>query len=249
MGIIIKSENEITLMRQAGKIVARVLDKLTGLIKPGIKTQELDVIAEEEILRLGGIPSFKGYRSYPATLCVSINDEIVHGIPGNRVLKESDLVSLDVGAIYKGYQGDASITVGITPVSETGKRLLETTKGALAEGIRVARAGVHVGDLSNAIQSYVEKTGFYLVKEYSGHGIGANLHEDPQVPNVGVKGEGPVLYPGMTLAIEPMVNTGTWRTRIAKNMWTVLTADGGLSAHFEHTIVITKNGAEILTAL
>ncbi len=236
-------------MKEAGRIVALVLEKLASMTKPGNKTRELDIIAGEEIAKLGGIPAFKGYREFPANICVSVNDEIVHGIPGDRVLKEGDLVSLDVGVIYKGFQGDGAITVGIQPVSELGMELLKTTKGALAEGIKAIRDGIHLGDLSSAIQLFVERKGFYVVKEYSGHGIGASLHEDPQIPNVGVAGQGPILLRGMTLAIEPMVNVGSWKTKVAPNMWTVMTVDGSLSAHFEHTVAITENGAEILTAI
>lgn len=249
MGIIIKSDYEIVLMRQAGKVVALTLEKLSKSIRAGMTTKELDTIAAEEIKKHGAIPSFKGYRGFPGNICVSINNEIVHGIPGDRVLKEGDLVSLDVGATYKGFQGDAAVTVGVGKMAPGQLELLEATKGALTEGIKAARDGVHLGDVSFAIQQYAEKSGFSVVREYSGHGIGADLHEDPQVPNVGVPGQGLVLRRGMTLAIEPMVNTGTWRTRIAPNMWTVVTADGGLSAHFEHTIAIEENSAEILTAL
>jgi methionyl aminopeptidase len=247
-GIIIKSDYEIRLMREAGKIVAVVLEKLAGMTKAGVKTKELDIAAAEEIAKYGGIPSFKGYRGYPANICVSVNDEIVHGIPGDRLLREGDLVSLDVGVIYKGYQADAGITVGIEPVSELGLRLMETTKGALGEGIKAAKAGAHMGDLSSAIQQYAESRGFSVVREYCGHGIGRDLHEDPQIPNVGIAGQGLILRRGMTLAIEPMINTGTWKTKIAPNNWTVLTADGGLSAYFEHTIAIREDSAEILTA-
>lgn len=248
MAIIIKSRHEIALMRQAGRIVALVLEKLAKATKANMKTKELDMIAAEEIAGYGGIPSFKGYRGFPSNLCVSINDEVVHGIPGDRVLKEGDLVSLDVGVIYQGYQGDGAITVAIDPVSRIAQDLMETTKGALAEGIKAARDGVHLGDLSAAIQQFAESRGYAVVRDYGGHGIGANMHEDPHIPNVGAAGQGPLLRRGMTLAIEPMVNTGTWQTRIAPNMWTVLTADGGLSAHFEHTIAVVENGTEILTS-
>lgn len=247
MSIIIKDNYEIDLMRQAGRIVAIVLEKLAGSIKAGMKTKELDSIAADLIARHGGIPSFKGYRGYPANICVSINDEIVHGIPGERILKEGDLVSLDVGVIYKGFQGDGGVTVGVEPVSKLGSELMAATKGALAEGIKAARAGANIGDLSNAIQQYAERAGFSVVREYAGHGIGVNLHEDPSVPNYGQPGQGEILRRGMTLAIEPMVNAGTWKAKVSPNKWTVLTADGSLSAYFEHTIVITEDGADILT--
>ncbi len=248
MGIILKSNQEIALMREAGRIVAQVLEKLALSVRAGMKTKELDLLAAEEIKRHGAVASFKGYRGYPASICVSVNDEIVHGIPGERVLKEGDLVSLDAGVINKGYQGDAAITVGIGKLTPLQENLLEATRGALAAGIKVARSGVHMGDLSAAIQQYAEKKGFSVVREYSGHGIGTSLHEDPQIPNFGTPGQGMVLKRGMTLAIEPMVNTRGWKTRLSSNMWTVLTADGGLSAHFEHTVAIKDDGAEILTA-
>lgn len=236
-------------MREAGRIVALTLQRLSGSVRPGMKTRELDIIAGDEIKKHGGTPSFKGYRGFPANICVSVNDEIVHGIPGDRVLKEGDLVSLDVGAIYKKFQGDAAVTVGIGKLSPKQVELLEATKGALNEGIKAAREGAHLGDLGFAIQQYAEKKGFSIVKEYSGHGIGTSLHEDPQIPNIGTPGQGLLLRRGMTLAIEPMVNTGTWQTRLSSNMWTVLTADGGLSAHFEHTVAIRQDGAEVLTAI
>lgn len=249
MAIIIKSRHEIAIMRQAGRIVALVLEKLARATKANMKTKELDIIAAEEIARHGGIPSFKGYRGFPANLCVSINDEIVHGIPGDRILQEGDIVSLDVGVIYQGYQGDGAITVGIDPLSKIARDLMEAAKGALDQGINAARDSTHLGNISAAIQQFAEKRGFSVVREYGGHGIGTNLHEDPHIPNTGAAGQGPVLRSGMTLAIEPMVNTGTWQTKVAPNRWTVLTVDGGLSAHFEHTIAISGNGAEILTSL
>jgi methionyl aminopeptidase len=236
-------------MRQAGKIVATVLAMLAEKIEPGLKTKELDVIAEREIKRLGGIPSFKGYRGYPASLCVSINDEIVHGIPGDRVLKEGDIVSLDLGAIYQGYQGDAARTVGVNGVSVQAKALMEATEKALQAGIEMARIKNRLGDISAAIQKYAESRGFSVVREYTGHGIGRQMHEEPLIPNFGTPGTGPVLKKGMTFAIEPMLNVGDWRTRLGVNGWTVSTADGKLSAHFENTIVITDGEPGILTKL
>jgi methionyl aminopeptidase len=236
-------------MRQAGKIVATVLAMLAEKIEPGLKTKELDVIAEREIKRLGGIPSFKGYRGYPASLCVSINDEIVHGIPGDRVLKEGDIVSLDLGAIYQGYQGDAARTVGVNGVSVQAKALMEATEKALQAGIEMARIKNRLGDISAAIQKYAESRGFSVVREYTGHGIGRQMHEEPLIPNFGTPGTGPVLKKGMTFAIEPMLNVGDWRTRLGVNGWTVSTADGTLSAHFENTIVITDGEPGILTKL
>ncbi len=249
MSIIIKSDEELAAMRQAGRIVATVLEVLKLKVKPGIKTEELDVIAARELKKLGAKPSFKGYRGFPANICVSINDEIVHGIPGKRVLREGDIVSLDLGAIFMGFQSDAAVTVGVGNISQEAKRLVETTEGALKAGIAAARAGRRLGDISAAIQHYAESRGYSVVREYTGHGIGREMHEEPQIPNFGLKGQGPVLKKGMTLALEPMVNIGDWRTRLDDNQWTVLTNDGSLSAHFEHTIAITDDGAEVLTSL
>ncbi len=248
VGIIIKSETEIALMRQAGRIVATVLAILSQRLRPGMRTKELDVIAAREVERLGAKPSFKGYRGFPANLCVSVNDEIVHGIPGERILGEGDIVSLDLGASFRGFQGDAAITVGVGEVEPEAKRLMETTEGALKAGMAVAHAGANLGDISAAIQSYAESRGYSVVREYTGHGIGREMHEEPQIPNFGSPGTGPRLEKGMALALEPMVNAGDWRTRVGDDHWTVLTADGSLSAHFEHTIVITDGEAEVLTS-
>lgn len=248
MGIVIKSAREIDAMRQAGRVVAIVLEILERRITAGMKTKELDDIAERELGRLGAKSSFKGYRGYPASLCVSINDEIVHGIPGERVLEEGDIVSLDFGAIVMGFQGDAAITVGVGKISPEAKRLIETTKGTLDAGIAAARSGARLGDVSAAIQRYAESKGFSVVREYTGHGIGRDMHEDPQILNFGEPGTGPVLRRGMTLALEPMVNAGSWRTRVGDDGWTVYTADGSNSAHFEHTIAITNDEPEVLTS-
>jgi methionyl aminopeptidase len=248
MGIIIKSEREIAIMRQAGRIVATVLDILCQQVRTGMKTKELDIIAAREVERLGAKPSFKGYRGFPANLCVSVNDEVVHGIPGERVLGEGDIVSLDFGVIYDGFQGDAAVTIGVGEVDLKASELLETTKGGLKAGIAAARAGARLGDISATIQNYAESRGYSVVREYSGHGIGRDMHEEPQIPNFGLPGTGPVLKKGMTLALEPMVNVGDWRTRVGDDHWTVLTADGSLSAHFEHTIAITDGEPEVLTA-
>jgi len=249
MGIIIKSEREIAIMRQAGRIVAIVLGILVNAVRPGMKTKELDIIAAREVERLGAKPSFKGYRGFPASLCVSVNDEIVHGIPGGRVLGEGDIVSIDFGAIYMGFQGDAAVTVGVGKVSQQAQDLMKATEGALTAGTAAARHGARLGDISAAIQNYAESKGFSVVREYTGHGIGRDMHEDPLIPNFGVPGTGPLLKKGMTLALEPMVTTGGWHTRLGGDGWTVLTADGSLSAHFEHTIAVTDGEAEILTAL
>ncbi len=234
-------------MRQAGRVVAAVLQRLREEVKPGIKTRYLDAIAMKEVTKYGAKASFKGYRGFPAHLCVSVNDEVVHGIPGERELKDGDIVSLDFGAVVNGFHGDAAITVGVGKISPRAEELIAVTQTALMVGIKAARAGAHLGDVSAAIQSYVEGKGFSVVREYSGHGIGRNLHEDPLVPNYGSPGDGHLLQKGMTLAVEPMVTAGDWRTRLASNRWTVLTADGSLAAHFEHTIAITDDEAEILT--
>ncbi len=234
-------------MRQAGRIVATILEILKQKIKPGMETRELDNIADLEVKRLGARPSFKGYRDFPANLCVSVNDEIVHGIPGKRGLREGDIVSLDFGAIYHGFQADAAVTVPVGKVNSNAQQLIETTRGALEAGIKAARAGARLGDISAAIQNHAESRGYSVVREYTGHGIGREMHEEPQIPNFGLPGSGPVLKKGMTLALEPMVNIGDWRTKVGDDHWTVLTADGSLSAHFEHTIAITDGEAEVLT--
>ena len=234
-------------MRQAGRITAAVLEVLKSQVRPGMKTKELDIIAARELGRLGAKPSFKGYQGFPANLCVSVNDEIVHGTPGERVLAEGDIVSLDIGAIFMGFQGDAAVTIGVSQISPQAKQLIETTEGALKAGIATARPEARLGDISAAIQHYAESRGYSVVREYTGHGIGREMHEEPQIPNFGLPGTGPVLKKGMTLALEPMVNAGDWRTRLGDDHWAVLTADGSLSAHFEHTIAITDSESEVLT--
>lgn len=244
--IIIKSPKEIAIMRQCGEILAAILDKLRMEIRPGIKTQQLDAIMAEESHKRGVKPSFKNYQGFPANLCVSVNDEIVHGIPDERVLKDGDIVSLDAGVIYNGFHTDSAITVGVGEISQQAKELIEVTENSLKIGIAQANCGAYVKDISVAIQNYVESRGFSVVREYTGHGLGRNLHEEPQIPNFAFE-NGPLLRKGMTLAIEPMVNAGDWRTRLAPNQWTVLTIDGSLSAHFEHTIAITDGEVEILT--
>jgi methionyl aminopeptidase len=247
---IIKSAEEIAIMREAGRIVAVILQKMSEAVKPGMKTKQLDELAEKEVGKCSSArPSFKGYHNFPACVCVSVNDEVVHGIPGNKVLKEGDIVSLDFGVIYRGFQGDAAVTVGVGKISPQARRLMEVTEASLAHGIGAARDGGHLGDIGAAVQTYVESQGFNVVREYSGHGIGREMHEDPLIPNFGKLGEGIKLKEGMTLALEPMVNAGGWKTRLNSNGWTVHTADRSLSAHFEHTIAIRKNETEILTLL
>jgi len=255
MGIIIKSADEIAIMRQAGRIVAEILEILTQQVRAGMKTKELDTITVREAERLGARPSFKGYHGFPASLCVSVNDEIVHGIPGDRILQEGDIVSLDFGVIYQGFQGDAAVTVGIGKIRPESRKLIEATYGSLEAGIAAARAGAALGDISAAIQNFAESRGYSPVREYTGHGIGREMHEEPQIPNCTeptyglMPGAGPVLKNGMTLCLEPMLNIGDWHTRVADDRWTVLTADGSLSAHFEHTIIIDDDKPEVLTKI
>ena len=245
--ITIKSEEELKLMRYANRVVAEVWDLMKKLAKPGITTKYLDRKAEEFIRKRGCKPAFKGYYGYPATICASVNSQVVHGIPGNYSLKDGDILSVDVGTVYKGYYGDGAITIPIGKVSERHMKLIRVTRESLYRGIEMAKAGNRIGDISHAIQSYVEKHGFSVVRDFVGHGIGKALHEDPQVPNFGEPGRGEELREGMTLAIEPMVNEGGYGVKVEKDGWTVVTKDGGYSAHFEHTILIKKDSAEILT--
>ncbi len=247
MPVIIKSGRELELMREAGRATAAVLAVLASSVKPGIKTSRLDEIAADEARNQGGRPSFKGYRGFPANLCVSINDEIVHGIPGERVIQEGDVVSIDFGLEKGGFQGDAALTVGAGNIGSEASRLIDVTRDSLKAGIEAAQEGKRIGDISSVIQRYVESRGYSVIREYTGHGIGRNMHEDPQVPNFGHAGTGSILQKGMTLALEPMVATGDWRTRVGSDHWVVYTADGKLSAHFEHTIAIDGKKAEILT--
>jgi methionyl aminopeptidase len=247
--IIIKSPREIEQLKKSNAIVAEVFQKLKEAIVPGITTKELDQITEEMILSRGATPAFKGYRGFPATLCISINEEVVHGIPGQRKLKEGDIVSLDVGANLNGYFGDAAITLPVGEVDLMAKRLLEVTEKAIYIGIDKAKEGNRLFDISYAIQTWVESHGFSVVRDFVGHGIGKDLHEEPQIPNFGSPHQGPRLEKGMVFALEPMVNEGTYGVRILSDGWTVVTADGKRSAHFEHSIVITDGGAEILSVL
>jgi methionyl aminopeptidase len=248
--IILKSSRELALMRRAGRIVAQVHECFREMVRPGITTADLERAASRIIEQEGATSSFKGYRGFPAAICTSINEEIVHGIPSpRRVLKEGDIISLDVGAIYRGYHGDAAITLPVGQVDEEVQRLLEVTQGALEAGIAQACTGRRLGDISAAIQRYAEVNGFNVVREYTGHGIGQEMHEDPQIPNFGQPNRGPRLRPSMTFALEPMVMAGDWRTRVLSDNWTVVTADGSLSAHFEHTLAVTDGEPEILTRL
>lgn len=250
----IKSDSELKKMRQAGRIVAEVLERIRERAVPGVTTGELDALAEEVIRGYGALPSFKGYPPgsaypFPATICASVNEELVHGIPGARVLREGDILSVDVGAIYHGYHGDAAMTVPVGQISKEACHLLEVTQRALYAAIAQAQAGNHSGDISAAIQEVVEGHGFNVVREYTGHGIGRQMHEEPQVPNFGQPGSGVLLRPGMTIALEPMVLSGDYRVRVLDDHWTVVSADGCLTAHFEHTILVRDGEAEILTRI
>lgn len=248
--IVLKSSRELALMRRAGRIVAKVHQRFREVVRPGITTAELEEAALQIIEVERANPSFKGYRGFPAAVCASINEEVVHGIPSpERVLEEGDIISLDVGAIYKGYHGDAAITLPVGEVDEEVRHLLEVTLGALEAGIAQSRAGKRMGDISAAIQRYAESNGFNVVREYTGHGIGQKMHEDPQIPNFGPPNRGVYLRPGMTFALEPMVTAGDWHTKTLSDGWTVVTADGSLSAHFEHTLAVTDGEPEILTRL
>jgi len=247
MPIIIKSDDEVAIIREAGSIVAQVLEILKKEIRPGLVVKELDAIVRREFTARQVTPTFLGYLGYPATVCVSVNDQIVHGIPGDRVLQEGDIVSLDLGATHRGFVGDAAITVGVGRISPEAERLVKTTEEALWKGIAAARAGAPLGAVSFAMQRHAEGAGFSVVREYVGHGVGREMHEEPQVPNYGPPDRGPILRKGMVLALEPMVNVGDWRTKRDSDNWTVSTLDGSLSAHFEHTIAITDGEAQVLT--
>jgi len=243
----IKKAGEIERMRGAGRIVGRVLDELSAMVQPGVTTEDLDRAAESILRDLEGIPSFKGYCGYPAAICASINEEVVHGIPGPRQIQEGDIVSIDVGAIWKGYHGDAAVTVPVGGVEADVQRLLDATRAALDAGIAMARVGVRLGDLSHAIGEVAREYGMGIVRQYGGHGIGRHMHEPPQVWNYGPGGSGIVLQEGMTFALEPMLCLGQEETRELADGWTVVTADGAWSAHYEHTVVVRESGGEILT--
>lgn len=247
-GITIKSVQEIDTMREAGQVVATTIELLMASIQPGMKTRELDAIASREIKRLSALPAFKGYRGFPATICVSLNQEIVHGIPGDLVIRDGDVVSMDVGAIVDGYFSDSAVTVGVGNVTPEAEQLIEATRLSLEKGIEQATVGKRVGDIGAAVQRYAEAQGYGVVREYVGHGVGRALHEEPSIPNYGDPGKGPLLRAGMVIAIEPMLNLGTWQTRALDDGWTVETADGKISAHYEHTLAITEEGPQVLTA-
>ena len=242
-----KSMREIETMRQAGKITSMALAATAVLIRPGVTTAQLDAIAEKVIRSMGATPSFKGYGGFPASLCTSINNVLVHGIPEGTILKEGDIISIDCGACYKGYHGDSAWTFAVGEVSEEAKRLMRVTKESLFEGLKQVKSGNRLGDVSHAIGSYVESFGYSVPTDYSGHGIGTQLHEEPAIPNFGQSGRGVILKEGMTLAIEPMVHIGKPHTRVLSDNWTVVTKDGSLAAHYEHTVLVTQDGYEILT--
>ncbi len=254
--VVLKTDEELALMRQAGRVVAEVLALLQERVRPGITTRELDALAEAEIRKRGAIPSFKGYpnnipngRPFPASICASINDELVHGIPDDRPLREGDILSLDCGAIYKGYHGDSAVTVAVGQIPSEAQALLDVTREALYLGIAQARVGNRLGDVTSAIQRHVETHGYSVVREYTSHCIGRRMHEGFAFPNLGKPGRGMKLRRGMTIALEPMVNAGDWRTRLLEDGWTVATWDGSLSAHFEHTIAVVDGEPRILTQL
>ena len=247
--ILLKSPQELAKMEVSNRIVAEILAGVKELVQPGIETRELDELAEELCRRHQVEPAFKGYRGYPGCICVSVNEEIVHGIPGPRKIKAGDLVSLDFGVKYQGYYGDAAITVAVGEVDPRARELMETTEKALYAGISQAKVGNRLTDISHAVQEIVEVAKFGVIREFVGHGIGRSLHEDPQIPNFGLPGRGPLLQAGMTLAIEPMTSMGAWQVKILKDGWTAVTQDGSLAAHFEHTVAVTENGPWILSRL
>jgi methionyl aminopeptidase len=245
----LKSLQEIARMERANRIVAEILEGVKERVQPGVETRELDELAEEMCRRHKVEPAFKGYRGYPRSICVSVNEEIVHGIPGSRKLKAGDLVSLDFGVKYDGYYGDAAISVPLGEISPTARALLAATEESLYAGIAQVKAGGRLTDISHAVQTVVEGAGFAVIREFVGHGIRRSLHEDPQLPNFGPPGRGPLLQPGLTLAIEPMTAAGSWKVKILADGWTAITADGSLAAHFEHTVALTEKGVMILSRL
>jgi methionyl aminopeptidase len=245
--ITIKSPREIELMRKSGKITAKTLKRLVEAARPGMSTRELDQIAEDSIRSMGGIPTFKGYNGYPASICTSVNDQVVHGIPGSYVLADGDLLSIDIGTTLEGYVSDSAITIALGNVTETAKRLMRVTQECLMLAIAQMKPGSRLGDIGAAVQAHAEGNGFGVVRDLVGHGIGTKMHEEPQVPNYGKPGTGMEMREGLVLALEPMITQGTWRVRTLEDGWTVVTADGKLAAHFEHTVALTNEGPKILT--
>jgi methionyl aminopeptidase len=247
LDIRIKTPQEMATLRDAGKILARIVAQIKGSLKIGMTTRDIDLLAEKLIREEGVLPAFKGYHGFPACACVSVNEQVVHGIPGDRVIKAGDIVSIDIGIIHQKYFSDMAVSVGLGDMDASQQKLLDVTRQALYKGIAQAKSGSRLGDLSHAVQAYVESKGFSVVRDFVGHGIGRELHEDPEIPNYGHPGTGPVLRPGMVLAIEPMVNMGGHQTKMLQDGWTVVTADHKPSAHFEHTIAVTEDGPVIFT--
>jgi methionyl aminopeptidase len=243
----LKSEEDLARLVESGEILNRVMRQLQRFVRVGVTTQEIDNLAQDLVHREKALPAFKGYKQFPASVCTSVNEEIVHGIPGDRKLEEGDILSLDLGINYRGYFSDAAVTLTLGKVDPRVRKLIRVAKVALEKGIKQARVNNHLFDISYAIQSYVERNGFSVVREFVGHGIGRSLHEEPEIPNFGRRHEGPLLKSGMVFAIEPMVNMGTWESRISENGWTAVTKDGRPSAHFEHTVAITEEGPKVLT--
>jgi methionyl aminopeptidase len=247
--ILVKSSSEIELIRESGRIVAMVHKVMKDIIKPGITTRELDEIAERIILENGATPAFKGYGGFPASICASVNEQVVHGFPSERILLEGDIISIDVGALKNGYYGDSAKTYPVGEITSKAEKLVRITRESFYEGLKFCRVGYRLSDISHAIQTHVEAEGFSVVRDYVGHGVGTSLHEDPQIPNYGPPGKGPRLAAGMVLAIEPMINAGHYAVRVLNDNWTVVTADGSLSAHYEHTVAITDEDPILLTTL
>jgi methionyl aminopeptidase len=245
--IIYKSEEEIRSMRRSNQIVAKILSELGMMIKPGIQTKDLDEYAERRTREMDAVPAFKGYRGYPASLCTSINEEIVHGIPSSRTLRSGDIISLDFGVVYDGFYGDAAVTYPVGEITPPAEKLIATARESFTKGVAKVKEGNRLSDVSYAIQSHVESQGFSVIRSFVGHGIGFSLHEEPQIPNFGSPGRGPKLRSGMVLAIEPMIAIGNWEVEILSDNWTAVTKDRSLSAHYEHTVALTQNGVEILS--
>lgn len=247
--IIYKTKEEIEAMRKSCRIVARILADLKSLVKPGVRTFDLDEYAEAKTREMGGVPAFKGYRDYPSSLCTSVNEEIIHGIPSSRILKDGDIIGLDFGVLYEGYYGDAAVTFPVGEPSPRALALIDAAEKAFFKGIEQMKAGHRISDISHAIQTYVESQGFSVVRSFVGHGIGHSLHEEPQVPNFGLPGRGPKIKTGLTLAIEPMISMGDWKEEVLSDGWTAITRDGSLSAHYEHTVALTEKGVDILSLM
>ncbi len=247
--IVLKSHEEIAAIRKSSQIVAQILADLQQMIEPGVRTIDLDNFAEKKAREMKAVPAFKGYRGYPASLCTSINEEIIHGIPSSRILKDGDIISLDFGAVYEGYYGDAAVTYPVGTISDDALRLINTAKKAFFKGIEEIKEGKRISNISHAIQNFVESQGYSVIRSFVGHGIGLSLHEGPQIPNFGLPGHGPKMRVGLVVAIEPMIAAGDWNVEIKEDNWTAVTKDKTLSAHYEHTVALTSEGVEILSLL